>query len=276
VAFEGNRLASVGGADPSGACFGTVDIVTPLAREALAAARRHAAKAGAGPIGVGFGARAVRRPEGQGLGSAGDAARRLPRTLGLQPRNPAALAAGQAAAASNQAPLLRGSHGDDGAEKGDDNEDDDEQDDEGLWPGQLPPLSPPPRSSEAGAARAGRAADVTRWGDDCAGNCAETSARSGAEHESGGGAGMYLPLCPTACRRCACEELGSDAQSSSGTDLGILPFRLVVRHPAFSIELCVSSFCLFRYEPEIAMLAAAAGANGSARNVEMSDSYDEN
>jgi hypothetical protein len=126
----------------------------------------------------------------------------LPRPLGRQPRNPAALAAGQAAAASNQAPLLRGSHGEDGAEDadvtrwGDDNEDDDEQDDEGLWPGQLPPLSPPPRSSEAGAARAGRAADVTRWGDDCAGNCAETSARSGAEHESGGGAGMYLPLCP--------------------------------------------------------------------------------
>ena len=184
-------MAVIGGIDPTGECFGTVDVLTPLAPPAVAVAQLHAAGASqalasstrigdkgrgsevvpkvvpkVGPIGVELVTHEVRRPEDQGVGLSSDAASKLPLTFSLQPRKHDIH---DIKVVGHIAALPRSTVDDEDDDDHDDDHDDD--DDEGLWPGQLPPLPSPKQDSNS-----------------------RSSTEIGSTPSSD--AGVYLPFCP--------------------------------------------------------------------------------
>jgi hypothetical protein len=175
-------MAVIGGIDPTGECFGTVDVLTPLAPQAVAVAQQHATGAArraltsiakideaggvevapkVGPIGVGLITREVRRPEDQGLGLSGDAIGHLPLTFGLEPRKQSDANVTGYAVSPTQDSHQNATDDEDG--------EDDDDDDEGLWPGQLPALPSPNKDS---------------------------SRFTGNDNPPRSDAGVYLPFCP--------------------------------------------------------------------------------
>mmetsp|Transcript_10680 Transcript_10680/g.24939 ORF Transcript_10680/g.24939 Transcript_10680/m.24939 type:complete len:791 (+) Transcript_10680:508-2880(+) len=250
VAFEGNRIVLLGGADPDGTCFGTLDVVAPLPEPDAALSP------GAGPAGregallasakqspsEEKGVGGLRRPAA-GADLRADAATHLPLSHGLRPADGEAAAARSVAAAAHalgpaaadEYRLLLAAN----------NVEDDDEDDDGLLPGEQPrpPGASQKRDASAAVSRPA-AAGAAAGGVDGVGLQEEKEDAFGIE-----GApeqpdlGPFLPLC-----------------------LNALPQMRVRRawHGAAVLE---------RYQPEVASLSHAAGGENWAKSLAPSNPF---